>query len=738
MMKRGIVAIFVLVLAGVAPGLSQTPIPNEAIVHAASFRPGPLAPELIFSIFLADMTDRTESAMTLPLPTELAGVSIRITDGSGTTRPCSFFFASPTQVNALIPAGTALGPATLTLIRSDGSEAAGKIVIEAVSPGIFTANGSGQGVPAALAVHVPQEGELTREFTFEMDAETGSFVPAPLDLGPRGEQVILELFGTGLRGANQADVRVFVNGRVAQVLGLAAQGQFDGLDQVNVAVPREVIGHGRVDILLMIGERQTNLFQIEVSDANKPELTFLTQYQLFWEGEEVATAEPVGGDFDSGVIALPEGEGERLFSVRVGLEEFTDRTTDEEVIQPDPTLLDNLTLEVELFAADGSVQAAPVVIAENALQSVIMNVPEEFIAFRFRVSSASPSLTYYVHAFVDLRRNTAERLDRLIADLEAIGGEAATTAVGQTRDAKQAFEEGLESVRKAERDAKAAKEAFDEFDIDEARRLLDSARQGLEDGVSSVMTAKQALQEALDALAGVGGGAGAAARFVLNQIRKLLCVLPSILRMHYFIYENVFYDIPEITINPGAATTGYNRTTMKISVEDGLLEAPSVLKHEYGHAAFFKKTGLLDLANPGQHNPSQPGNAEGAWKEGVATFLAQACLKDPVYFDPVFMFRQDLENRRQGVPNPTDNVTANGSNVEANVQAALWDMFDGGSNGVADGDNDGFSIPFSEIWRAICAKPRTFDEFLTKLRERLTDDQKTALDAMLPMNGITP
>jgi len=74
--------------------------------------------------------------------------------------------------------------------------------------------------------------------------------------------VILLLFGTGIRGGRQVSVRI--GGLEAPVLGFAAQGQFAGLDQVNVRIPRELQGRGELDLALTVDGKTANVVKVRV------------------------------------------------------------------------------------------------------------------------------------------------------------------------------------------------------------------------------------------------------------------------------------------------------------------------------------------------------------------------------------------------------------------------------------------------------------------------------------------
>lgn len=79
----------------------------------------------------------------------------------------------------------------------------------------------------------------------------GQVVAKPIDLGPPTDQVFLLLYGTGIRGRGTTpNTTVTVGGATQTVQYTGAQGQFLGLDQVNVRLNRNLAGRGLVDVLL--------------------------------------------------------------------------------------------------------------------------------------------------------------------------------------------------------------------------------------------------------------------------------------------------------------------------------------------------------------------------------------------------------------------------------------------------------------------------------------------------------
>jgi uncharacterized protein (TIGR03437 family) len=166
------------------------------------------------------------------------------------------------QLNFMIPEGTALGAATLTVRRASGGGASTPINVIAVAPGIFTANASGSGVPAANVLRFVN-GAFTEIF-LAADVSVFPFQPKPIDLGPANHQVFLSLFGTGMRNAAPGSVEVTIDGLPMTAFGPAPSPEFEGLDQLNVLLDRALIGRGLVTVVVKIAGITANVVQISV------------------------------------------------------------------------------------------------------------------------------------------------------------------------------------------------------------------------------------------------------------------------------------------------------------------------------------------------------------------------------------------------------------------------------------------------------------------------------------------
>ncbi|MCI0338038.1 MAG: hypothetical protein L0226_10700, partial [Acidobacteria bacterium] len=216
-----------------------------------SFSGAAIAPNSIVAAFGLNMANGIQGAMTLPLPLNMLGTSVKVRDSAGVERDASLFYVSPGQINYLVPAETALGAATATVFRDNISVGSGQMQITPVAPGLFSANADGAGVAAANATRVVGESQ-----TLEPIIQPGifPFVPLAIDLGPDDHQVFLSFFGTGFRARSELGaVRVTIGGTDVPVAYAGPQGDFFGLDQLNVGpIPRSLIGRGIVDVLLTV------------------------------------------------------------------------------------------------------------------------------------------------------------------------------------------------------------------------------------------------------------------------------------------------------------------------------------------------------------------------------------------------------------------------------------------------------------------------------------------------------
>jgi uncharacterized protein (TIGR03437 family) len=216
-------------------------------VSAASFEGFVVAPDSIVSSFgesLATQTlvasDIDPSTPGIQLPTQLAGTTVEVNN-----RRAGLFFVSPGQINYVLPAATETGTANIVVKSGGGTTSTGSVQVVRTVPSIFTANADGKGVPAATLLRVKASGQQTYEAIAQFSSTDNKFIPKPIDMGPDTDRVFLILYLTGVRNAGSAaNVRLMIGGEELSPSGLAPQPDFVGLDQINVELPRTLIGKG--------------------------------------------------------------------------------------------------------------------------------------------------------------------------------------------------------------------------------------------------------------------------------------------------------------------------------------------------------------------------------------------------------------------------------------------------------------------------------------------------------------
>ena len=171
-----------------------------------------------------------------------AGQTVTVADNSGQELQGEILATTGTQVNFQIPARTANGLATVRIGTSSGA-----VIIAPVAPSIFTVNESGSGLPAGLVTRVLPDGTQS----------AAVLTAAPVDFSG-GATVYLTLYGTGIRGTAQANVSCSINNTAMPVSYAGPQGSFDGLDQVNVALPPNLQGSGTVVLTVTAAGRVSN------------------------------------------------------------------------------------------------------------------------------------------------------------------------------------------------------------------------------------------------------------------------------------------------------------------------------------------------------------------------------------------------------------------------------------------------------------------------------------------------
>ena len=200
----------------------------------------------------------TGGATELPLPTSLEGAQVQLTDSTGNVSLAPLLYVSAGQINYQVPSsGVAAGLVNVAVLNGTTTVATGVLELASLAPGIFTANSTGQGVPAAQIQRVHADGTYDYEDVFTYDTSASQFVPSPIAFD--GDTLYLLLYGTGFDAASGASgTRVTVGTTSTTVLFSGAQGQYAGLDQIVAQLPSSLAGSGTVTVAATVDQMTAN------------------------------------------------------------------------------------------------------------------------------------------------------------------------------------------------------------------------------------------------------------------------------------------------------------------------------------------------------------------------------------------------------------------------------------------------------------------------------------------------
>lgn len=219
----------------------STPPPALTVVSSATLAPGPLAPNSLATAFGEGLSAGAVVFISGP-NTVISGVTLTVRDSAGISRQAQLGYVSDTQINFLVPADTAVGPATVTISTSNGKQLTAQIQIAPQALGLF----------AAYTVYVAPGG-----------TQTIGAVGAPVDLSRPG-QVYLVLLGTGFDAATAGSTTVTVQGVNAPVSYAGIQPTTAGLDQINALLPASLTGTGVATISVTTGGQTSNLLFVTI------------------------------------------------------------------------------------------------------------------------------------------------------------------------------------------------------------------------------------------------------------------------------------------------------------------------------------------------------------------------------------------------------------------------------------------------------------------------------------------
>lgn len=235
------------VLNNVTPSMLA---PTMAVVNAASFVGGAIAPGSLAAVFGKFQTDggKLTVATGFPLPNALGGVSVTL-DG----QPAQLLMSSNSQLNVAL--GNAPdGPRALMITNSNGSVIGGRINIVRSAPGFFSLNSTGVGTAAAVWT---KDGITYRPLINPNGSES------PIPVGSATSPTFLVMFATGLINTpglipnDPRAITVTINGVNAAVSFAGKAPCCANVEQLNVVIPFSM-ADGQGTIRVTAGARVSN------------------------------------------------------------------------------------------------------------------------------------------------------------------------------------------------------------------------------------------------------------------------------------------------------------------------------------------------------------------------------------------------------------------------------------------------------------------------------------------------
>lgn len=216
--------------------------------NAASFDNTQVARGSIVAVFGTQLANSTVSAPTANLPFQLGGVNVTVNGLAG-----RLIFVSPGQINFVVPNAIGTGDTIDFTINNNGIQSSGKAKIVDAAPGVFSADGSGKGKSTAQCGRVSPDG-----LSFLL-------TPPPCAIGNESQFNLLVIYGTGW--ANSAGIQVKIGDQTLTPSYAGPQGEFLGLDQINVSLTKDLADKMDQDITVSI-VATTNI------DSNKTSTSF--------------------------------------------------------------------------------------------------------------------------------------------------------------------------------------------------------------------------------------------------------------------------------------------------------------------------------------------------------------------------------------------------------------------------------------------------------------------------------
>ena len=254
-----------------------------ALMSAASLNPEASVAPGSLAILRGEFSTRTVRPDD-GLPTaELAGYSVEVEGSGGAELPALLIAVEPSQLVILVPDLPA-GTAHLRVLRHGLEVEDGEFGVQLVSPGLFSAAGSGGGLAdaRALRMDLSDRSETAENVSF-FNQNRSAHEAIPLGLGVEGTEVYLSVRATGLRDATE--VSATIGGLSVPALLEESEGLDPGIDRIRIGpLPSALAQRQLVDLQVVADGSASNLVQVAFSPTNGAAVTFSNQIVRLFQG----------------------------------------------------------------------------------------------------------------------------------------------------------------------------------------------------------------------------------------------------------------------------------------------------------------------------------------------------------------------------------------------------------------------------------------------------------------------
>ena len=219
-----------------------------------------LAPSTLFFITgtgLANSTTDLISSASPGLPTTLNGVTVSVTAG-GKTTPCPLYYLSATQIDAVLPGGTPVGNATITVTNNGATSAAFTIPVVQSAFGILGYNGS-------LAAAYDGNNNLITATNAANPNQVIALWGSGVGADPNDDD---KLYPQKQDDLTTIPMQAFIGG-VPATIAYRGRSGFPGLDQVVLTVPATAPTGCYVSLAIVSGNMVSNSVTIPIAASGK-------------------------------------------------------------------------------------------------------------------------------------------------------------------------------------------------------------------------------------------------------------------------------------------------------------------------------------------------------------------------------------------------------------------------------------------------------------------------------------